>query len=162
MDNELETEKFIVLKITDYLLALPVKEVVKVVNCSFQNDQGLRKMGLVQLGRHTIRVLDLSEKLSSDDRTQVATNQPFLVVSCTSKGELWGIPVEEPPNLVEIIPENVRTLPQSENQSVLLELVSNVAIYPHEASGRTIFLLDVERIAKALDDSSSSLMLSGR
>lgn len=161
MDNELQAEKFIVFKIIDYLLALPVKEVVKVVTCSGQNDRGLKKMGLVQLGRHTIRVLDLSEKLSSDNGTQLATNQPFLVVSCTTKGELWGIPVEEPPNLVEINPENLRTVPQSERQSVLLDLVKNVAILPHEAAGKTIFLLDVELIAKVLDDSSSKMLLSG-
>ena len=162
MDNKSQTEKFIVFKIIDYLFALPVGEVVKVVACSFQEDQGLRKMGLVQLGRHTIRILDLSEKLSLDSITQVKTHQPFLMVSCTNNGILWGIPVEEPPNLVEISPENIRTLPQSKNQLNLLNLVGNVATFPQEATEKTIFLLDVERIAKALDDSSSSLMLSGQ
>jgi len=61
-------DKFIVFKIADCLLGLPMSDVLKVVTCPPVENGGMKAMGLVQLGRHTIRVLDLHQQLSSHRR----------------------------------------------------------------------------------------------
>jgi hypothetical protein len=44
MHDESKVGKFIVFKITDYLLALPINDVLKVVNCSSAASRGLKTM----------------------------------------------------------------------------------------------------------------------
>ncbi|HEY9904295.1 MAG TPA: hypothetical protein V6D43_17980, partial [Candidatus Sericytochromatia bacterium] len=65
MHDDSEVGKFIVFKIADYLMALPISEVLKVVNCSSITSRELRTMGVVQLGRQMIRILDWHEELTS-------------------------------------------------------------------------------------------------
>jgi purine-binding chemotaxis protein CheW len=143
MHNESKVGKFIVFKIMDYLLALPIEEVLKVVNCSPVASSSIRTMGVVQLGRHMIRVLDLHQRFSISNLPQLPANQLFLVITRGSGEELCGIPVDEPPNLVELPLDIMRRLPKSQLESNrLLELVSHAAVLAQENVTTTIFLLD--------------------
>jgi purine-binding chemotaxis protein CheW len=127
----------------DYLLALPIEEVLKVVNCSPVASSSIRTMGVVQMGRHMIRVLDLHQRFNISTLSELPANQLFLVIIRGAGEELCGIPVDEPPNLVELPLEIMRKLPKSELQSnPLLELVSHAAVLSHETVTTTIFLLD--------------------
>jgi purine-binding chemotaxis protein CheW len=149
MNTVLNMDKFIVFKIAEYLLALPISHVLKVVNFSSVVNQGLNLMGVVHLGTHTIQILDLHEQLAGrhdfSPRQDLPSNQQFLVITRTSQGELCGIVVNEPPNLVEIDREMIRSLPHSSNQKSALECVSHAAVITEEGVTTTIFLLDVER-----------------
>jgi purine-binding chemotaxis protein CheW len=90
-----------------------------------------------------IRVLDLHQRFSISTLSQLPANQLFLVITRGSGEELCGIPVDEPPNLVELPLDILRRLPKSELQSNrLLEIVSHAAVLSHENVTTTIFLLD--------------------
>ena len=111
-------------------------------------------MGVVQIGHHTIRVLDLHQQLSSSGLLPLPGNQPFLVILRTPQGELCGILVDEPPNLVELPLEMLQSIPHSSSQSTPLQMVSHAAVVTHEDVTTTIFLLDVKRLLNtALDNS---------
>jgi purine-binding chemotaxis protein CheW len=148
MHNESTLDKFIVFKVSDCHLALPMSDVLKVVNCPPMNSGGLRAMGLVQLGPHTIRVLDLHQQLSPKEQPQVPANQPFLVITRSPQGELFGIAVEQPPNLMELPRESLRSIPQSERQSGAINLISHAAVISQKQVTTTIFLLDLKRVGE--------------
>lgn len=149
MHDQSQVSKFIVFKIADYLLALPLGNVLKVVNYSLVAAQSgtplLRTMGVVQLGKHTIRVLNLYQHLSSEGPPQIPLKQPFLLIAQIAMGELCGIWLEEPPNLLELHNEMLRTIPKSERQSGPLEVISHAAVLSENNLTTTIFLVDLQR-----------------
>lgn len=162
MHNESQVGKFIVFKVTDYLLALPIDDVLKVVNCSNLGNKGLLTMGVVQLGRHMVQVLNLQEKLgatlphSSGSLAELPGNSPFLVITHGQNGQFCGIPVYEPPNLVELPLQMMRSLPPSDRHSGVFKMVSHVATLSDNTT--TIFLLDVKRLLNtAVNDSALSV-----
>jgi purine-binding chemotaxis protein CheW len=147
MYDDSKIGKFIVFKIADYHLALPMSDVIKVVNCSPMVSNGLQKMGVIQLGHHMIRVVDLHEQLSSGGSDHLPNDPPFLVIIRGSGGELCGIPVEKPPNLVELPLEMMRSFPKSDQyDKPALNLVSHAAVVSQENVTTTIFLLDVKQV----------------
>ena len=145
MQNDPTVDKFIVFRIADCLLALPMNNVLKVINSPSVNSGGLKAMGLVQLGRHTIRVLDLYHELSPKQPLPSPGNQPFLVITRSPQGELLGLSVDEPPNLMELPRESLRSVPQSERQSGVSKLISHAAVISQKQATTTIFLLDLKR-----------------
>ncbi len=140
------TNKFIVFKIGDCPMALPLNDVLKVVNYPSETSGGLRDLGLVQLGKHTIRVLDFHRYLTPKTLASIGDRKSFLVITRTPEGELCGIVVDEPPNLIELQSEMIRSLPTSESHSGLLQMVSHAAVLSDEDTTTTIFLLDIKRI----------------
>lgn len=150
MHNDSQVSKFIVFKIGDYLLALPLGNVLKVVNYSPIEVQAgiplLRTMGVVQLGKHTIRILNLSQLISSDNLPQLPLKQPFLLIAQITLGELFGIWLEEPPNLLELHQQMLRPIPKSERHSGTLEIISHAAVLSENNVTITIFILDLQRI----------------
>jgi len=145
-NNQLTTtvDKFIVFKIADYFLALPMSDVLKVVN--FPVGSNLGSMGLVQLGRHMIRVLDLHQQLGSSNISSLANNPPFLLIIRNPQGELCGIAVDDTPNLIELPLEMMYAVPQSYGQSSIMEIVSHTVVLSEEEVTTTIFLLDLKRL----------------
>ncbi|MGV0028796.1 chemotaxis protein CheW [Phormidesmis priestleyi] len=148
IQNELNLEKLIVFDVAEYHLALPIAEVLQVINHPTVTDE-LTKTGLVLLGHRMIRCLDLHQQLA-DDSIQVPQNRPFLVIT-QMLGELYAIPVSEPPNVIEFPLEMMQLLPQS--QSGLLKIASHAAgISSKYLQGvedeltATLFLLDIQRI----------------
>lgn len=146
MKNETNTEKFIVFKVADCLLALSINDVLKVVNCSALNSKKLTKMGLIQIGDRTIRLLDLQQQLNLDNLPQLSDNESFLVITRDLEGELCGVLVHEPPDLVELPPETIRPLPKSDIYSKATpDIVSHLAVLSYQEMMKTIFLLDLKR-----------------
>ena len=161
MYDDSNVGKFIVFKITDYLLALPISDVLKVVNCPSVANKGLTTMGVVQLGQHMIKVLDLHlPQLGAGDLTELTGHQSFLVITRDRQGELCGILVDEPPNLLELPLEMMRSLPTSNHHSQpLFEMVSHVAVVSQGEVKTTIFLLDVQRLSNTTINDSYPLAL---
>lgn len=151
MTDKSKVGKFIVFKIADYHWALPISDVLKVVNRSTLIDKELRTMGIVQLGSHMIRILDL-QILPSDDLSQLSDIRSFLVITRNSQGELCGISVEEPPNLIEFPLEMMRSLPMSNSYSQCFDLVSHAIVVSQQQKSTTIFLLDVRRLVNTASD----------
>jgi chemotaxis signal transduction protein len=151
MPDNSNLEKFIVFRIGDCLMALPIADVLKVINCPVGDNNGLRSMGLVQLGRHTIRVFDWHEELNSNSLSNLTNRKSFLLIARTSYGELCAIVVDEPPNLVELPLDLMRSIPQSESRSSVFKLVSYAAVVSHNEIATTIFLLDLMRLEDSVD-----------
>lgn len=154
MQNNLKIGKFIVFKIASYHWALPISDVLKVVNCSTLIDQGFRKLGMVQLGHHVIKILDLQPS-NSDHLPELSNSQTFLVITRNAQGELCGIVLESPPNLIEVPLEMMRSFPKSESPSKCFDWVSNVVVISQETISTTLFLLDVRLINTARHDSQA-------
>jgi chemotaxis signal transduction protein len=146
MDVELKVDKFIVFEITDYLLALPISDVLKVVNTAATVSRRLKRMGLVQIGKHIIKILDLYQQFSFSELPQSPLDESFLIVMRDFQGNLYGIEVDKPPDVMEFPPEIIRSLPASYHDQPAFAMVSNVVVLPYEDAVKTIFLLDVKRI----------------
>lgn len=148
MSNELKTEKFIVFTIGDYDLALPIEQVLQVMNCPSMPTE-VSKTGLVQVGRRWIRLLNLYERLNLQDWIHAAKPQSFLVITHDFSGEFCAISVLEPPTLIELPTGAMQALPQSNPHHKILEIASHAAVSQDEISA-TIFLLDLKRTLSAI------------
>lgn len=157
MKNSAKVDKLIVFKIADYFLALPLTAVLKVINYPPANNGDIKAPGIIQIGRHAIALWDLHQILAGSDRPQTIEIRPFLLIAQVLPGELCAIPVEEPPNLVELPKHSLRTLPQSFHHNQLRYLVSHVAIISEAEKTFTIFILDLNRTMSLL----SNLRLRG-
>ncbi len=144
MQNESKAEKFIAFTIADYCLALSIAEVLQVVRCPLTTEYELSKVGLVQLGRHMVRVVDLHQQLGLEDSSQLS--RPFLLITHSPPGEFCAIPVCEPPSCLEFPLEKLQRLPQSNYSSGVLAIASHAAVISQEESTSTIFLLDMKRV----------------
>jgi chemotaxis signal transduction protein len=146
VNEESNIDKFIVFKVADYLLAISIHKVVKVINCSAIKINKLTTMGLVQIGRHIIKLLDLHQPLNTGGLSHSSGTQPFLVITYDFHGELCGILVDEPPDLIELPPEIIQPLPTSASDSKsAIEMVSHVAVLTHQEVTKTVFLLDFQQ-----------------
>jgi chemotaxis signal transduction protein len=141
-------DKFIAFAVLDYHLALPIATVLQVVRWPLNPNHELSKMGLVQIGQHTIRVVDLHQQLGLEKPNQVS--RPFLMITQSPSKELSAIPVGEPPSLIEFPLTRMQQLPQSSHQTGVLAIASHTAIISYEESKMTILLLDLNRILRAV------------
>ena len=143
-----EIGKFITFEVAGYWFVLPVTAILKIVNCPPPSQGGTIDIGLVQLGSHTIRLLNLHRELSYTAKVKTAPsgNAPFLVVVQDPQKELWGITLNAPPDLVE--------LPLTLFKPVALETpfdhktnwISHMAIVSDKKTDRTLLLLDVHAV----------------
>ncbi|NEP49923.1 MAG: hypothetical protein F6K65_14345 [Moorea sp. SIO3C2] len=141
-----QLDKFIVFKITEYSLCLPIRDVIKVVNFTTEISREMKTMGLVQLGKHTIKIWDLHQQLGDGSLPDRSPKQRFLVIIRPRDSELWGIFVDNLPNLVELPQDMMRPIPKSYRQASVLEMISHAAVIPNEASTQKIFLLDLQQV----------------
>lgn len=144
--EELKTEKFIVFTVAGYDFALPIAQVLQVVQRSTLREFG--QAGLVQVGRRMIHLLELHHSLG--DRVHASKLQPFLVIAQSLPGEFCAIPVEEPPTLIELPPEAMQALPKSSFHCSLLEMVSHAATISQDDGSRIVFRLDIPRILTSI------------
>lgn len=145
-NKETQTLRIIVFTISDYQLALPLATVLKVMNCPPVISNISKSLGLVYIGQAAVRLINLHPKLDSGKSKQPETEWRFLIILQPRAGELWGIPVDNPPNLIELPLTAFRVLPESHRQTSLLGLASHVAIVSQEEMTSTIFLLDLEGV----------------
>lgn len=134
-----DTQKYIVFKISDSLMSLPMDNVLKVLNTP-SNESGWNAMGLLQIGDYTIRIVDLHEQLNPNYDANSTNLQSFLVITNPIEGDLFGIIVDEPPNLIELNPDLIRKLPKYNRR---LPMVSHAAVLQENEQKTTIFMLDL-------------------
>ena len=145
----------------DYLFALPVETVLKVINCPPINwvvDSGI---GMADFGSQTVTVVDwcrqflLTNPKRQEERNaeQVANSYRFLILLKTPTEELCGIPVANPPLLTDIPLSTVRPVPPSYRQAARLNLVSHMAVLSETQEERPlkVFLLGMSKILTPLN-----------
>lgn len=147
--NDCDSLRVIVFAIADYLFALPVGAVLKVITCPPISSTVEGGIGMADLGSQTITILDLRQKLGSQTlEKQFPGFQQLLLLIQTRTGEICGIPVDKPPSLLDIPLETVRPVPLSYRQVAKLSFASHMAVLtpgqPEESI--KVFLLGMSQI----------------
>jgi chemotaxis signal transduction protein len=150
MQDELELEQFIVFRIDEYHLALPLDNILRVVEYSPQRGEKLSTMGLTQIGRYTIKVIDLHQALEVKQPIQMPERSAFLVVTHDAQGQPYGIPVYSPPDLVELPLRMMQALPPHDHRANILRIASHAAVISQDDVTTTVFLLDLTRTQERL------------
>ncbi|NJK64265.1 MAG: hypothetical protein HC921_17645 [Synechococcaceae cyanobacterium SM2_3_1] len=125
------------------VMAVPLAAVVKLVNCpvSLQTDEN--EVGLLPWGDHQITVLNLYTRLATSSEAATSPRRPFLLILQAPHQDLYGIPVTEPPALLNLPASSIRPLPQAYRQAMPLPLASYVAVLPRGEISVTLLLLDL-------------------
>ncbi|MCG8361913.1 MAG: chemotaxis protein CheW [Pseudanabaenales cyanobacterium] len=145
-NNTLKIAKFITFKVVDYWFALPMAAVLKIVNCPPQDKGGVVTLGIVQLGSHTIQLLDLHGVLGLDADATPPDQAPFLLVLRSTQKKLWGIALDTPPDLSEL-PLNTFQAVSIDNRFVLKkQWISHIATVSEQEINRTLLLLNLKAI----------------
>lgn len=166
--SEAEADKYITFKLADYLFALPGEAILKIVATPAPSQGGMVSMGLVQLEQYSIQTIDLAKLLSlkkhaedhpsatpvTPERTDSKTlatipaekNPPFLMVLQDAEDTLWGIAVEEPPDLMDIPHYALKPVPSEKRMTRALRWVSHVVTYDLSGDRHTLLLLDLSAL----------------
>ncbi|MBW4618008.1 MAG: chemotaxis protein CheW [Cyanosarcina radialis HA8281-LM2] len=144
--------------------ARPLKAVVFSVgtlNCAFRLDPVYKVVtspqlygsqdswvGLTHLGDREVTVLDINKRLFPSEQTNDSVNIRYLIVVQNQRGELYGIPVEKVPVLMDIPFANIRVLPETFRQANALGIASHVAVVFPANTSMTLFLLDIESLTR--------------
>lgn len=146
MDNDTSAiAKFITFKIADYWFALPMEVILKVVNCPSLDQGGIVPLGLVQLGPHTIQLLDLHGVFGLGN-TPPPTQLPFLLVLRGAQKRLWGITLASPPDLIELPLTTFHSVSVDRRFVPKKQWISHIAILSEQEISRTLLLLDLKAV----------------
>ena len=147
-DSPAEVTQYITFKLADYLLALPSQKILKIVATPPPEQGGLVGIGLVQLGQHSIQILDLSKLLDLKEPSKEAASQnpPFLVVFQDNAEDLWGIALPEPPDLMNVPDYALKPVPSEKRLARMLRWVSHLVTYDLNSDRHTLLLLDLSVI----------------
>lgn len=158
-----DTQKYITFKLADYLFALPSEDILKIVATPPPSQGGMVSMGLVQLEQYSIQTLDLPKLLGIKQQTEAASqpasqaavdlseltetgateNPPFLMVLQNEAGDLWGIAVNEPPDLMDVPNYALKAVPAEKRLTRTLRWVSHVVTYDLGGERHTLLILDI-------------------
>ena len=133
--------KVLVFEISDYLFALPIGVIFKVINCPPITYTAERGLGIADFGEYTVTVVNLAQRLSPQSEDVQTLNNRFLILTQTRQGELCGIAVNKSPSLIELPLENIRPLPLSYRQMNPLNIATHITVLPESEESRKVFLL---------------------
>lgn len=148
MNRDISEEKYITFKIYSYILALPIDSVFKVVTCPVELSQKLREAKLAQMGQRTVMLVNLLSHLDPNYNHHQQENDSlgrFLIIAQGSAGELYGIQVDAPPNILSIAETSIQPVPQSFHNIGLPTWVSRIAILNQKSEPITILMLDINQ-----------------
>lgn len=139
--------KALIFSIDSLNLALRIESVYKVLNAIPIYGSGLNGVGIVHMGDREITVLDLRQQLLQSPRSNTSFSGDYLVIVQNTTGELYGIPTETVPILIDIPLSNIRILPESFRHADTLGIASHVAVVSQSETTLTLFLLDSDLTA---------------
>ncbi len=130
------------------VVAVPMAAVVKLVTCpaSLQTDEN--EVSLLHWRDHQITVLNLYSKLTPSSAETTPPKRPFILILQAPHQDLYGIPITEPPALLNLPASTIRPLPQAYRQAMPLPLASYVAVLPRGEISVTILLLDLSLLLR--------------
>lgn len=134
-----QTLRLIVMNLGTLTVACRIETVYKIVKRTKIHSSGLGHTGMTHLEGKSVIVVDLKRKLF---QVSIPEEQGYFVVVKPQVGDLMAIPVAKSPNLMDVLQEHVRVLPESYRQSDTLEIASHVAVVPDGEKTLTIFVLD--------------------
>ncbi|MBD2775891.1 chemotaxis protein CheW [Iningainema tapete] len=147
MKTSLTEGKYITFKISNYILALPIDNIFKVITCPPDLSKILKHTKLAQMGKRTVMLLNLRASLDPHLNHQQDNDcfGRFLIITQGSQEELYGILVDAPPNLLKISETSIQSVPESFHHIGLPSWVSQIAILNHKDQPSTILMLDINQ-----------------
>jgi purine-binding chemotaxis protein CheW len=136
-----ELLRLVVFNVADYWLGIPIGSVIKVIPCPpivSNNNQGI---GMITMGHYSITVVDLHFRFTQEP----LPSPQFLILTFTVRREIFAIPTDRVPGMVEIPLESIVPLPPSYRQVDTLGCTSHMAVLEQE--GITVYLLDLGSFA---------------
>ncbi|MEL6334949.1 MAG: chemotaxis protein CheW [Cyanobacteria bacterium J06626_26] len=139
MDKKIsKIAKIITFKIADHWFALPMATVLKIVNCPPVDQGGIVNLGMVQLGSHTIHLLDLYSTFGLGADPSALTQTPFLLVLRGSQKKLWGIVLEAPPDLIDLPNTLFKSVSTDKRFTPKKQWISHIAVISKQDISRTL------------------------
>lgn len=140
------TLRAIVFPIYNYLFALPIQAVFKIITCPPIESPIENCIGLVEWEGQAITIVDLQQKLVSssfESTTTIDREHRFLILTETKNGELCGFLTAQSPTLIDIPLDDIHSVPSSYREVAELGFVSHIAILPNKETQKTfkVFLL---------------------
>ncbi|OUL22837.1 chemotaxis protein CheW [Nostoc sp. 106C] len=147
MNKFIAQEKYITFKVYTYILSLPIDSIFKVITCPVQLSQTLRAAKLAQMGQRTLMLVNLHSHLNPNYSEQQENDNSgrFLIIAQGRAGELYGIQVDAPPNMLSIDETSIQPVPQSFHNIGLPTWVSRIAILNQKGEPTTILMLDINQ-----------------
>ncbi|PSO50451.1 MAG: hypothetical protein BRC33_03175 [Cyanobacteria bacterium SW_9_44_58] len=145
--SQKEPLRVIVFEVGDYWFALPINAILQVTTSPPELSRHLAGLGLVMLENQSIMLLNLHEKLSSQQDSKPDIQGEFLILTQTRQEELCGIPIDVLPNMMELPIDEIQPLPKAYRQTNLYGVARFVAFIQFEGktSKEAIYLLDVDK-----------------
>ncbi|MBZ8183271.1 chemotaxis protein CheW [Oscillatoria salina] len=140
-----ENCKVIVFTIDSYWLALPITNVLKIINTPPLVNAKQNHLSLVHIGDRVLTILNLQQMLNLSN-PEAGKIGKFLLILQLTTSEIAGIPLDEPPSLLELPLAEIRPIPESYRQSTSLKIASHVALVSQEETTQEVFLLDLEKL----------------
>ncbi len=141
------TLRTIVFPIHNYLFALPIKTIFKIISCPPIDSPIENCIGLVEWEGQTITIVDLHQKLTlARLESTVASKERFLILTKTKSGQLCGFLTEQSPTLIDIPLNDIHSVPLSYREVAELGFVSHMAILSNTETTKTfkVFLLGID------------------
>ncbi|NEQ51577.1 MAG: chemotaxis protein CheW [Leptolyngbya sp. SIO3F4] len=140
--------KLVTFKIASHWFALPMANVLKIVNCPSPSKGSVILFGVVQLGNHTIQLLDLYGTFGLGTNAKPPVQPQFLLVLRMHKKTLWGIVLEAPPDLIELPLDLLKSISVDQRFVPRKQWISHIAVVSEQTIKRTLLLLDLKAVFK--------------
>lgn len=141
-------KRFVVLKARDYLLAVSLETVIKVITCPTHLRKTLYESGLAQIGQRTLAILNPYQALNLD-RGRDESFGKFLLIVKNDRDDLYGIPLGEPPNIIDIETDQIQAATELHFPSQWLSWIDKVAVLPDADASVVILIFDINRALPA-------------
>ena len=139
--------KLVIFDIGKLTLALPIKQVQKVVKSNPVHGSGFSHVNLTHLEEQEVAIVDLHQKLFKVSLKEQSGKKGYFIITKPVIGESLGIMVAQTPILLDVPLSQIRTLPESYRQADTLAIASHVAIIPQsDQTTMTVFILDLAKV----------------
>lgn len=141
-----EIVKIITFEVGNVNLALPIQNVHKIVRQLPVHGSRPNGVGIAHLDDREVTIVDLQHQLFTSSENTTADRVGYTVIVKNTPGELFGIPVEGVPVLMEVAQSSIRVLPESYRQADSLGFATHVAVISDVEPPVTVFLLDIKQL----------------
>jgi chemotaxis signal transduction protein len=143
-NTSLHNMKVVVFPIGSLNCAINIFSIYKVVKSTRFYGEDNNWVSMTRVGDREVTILDLRRRLFPNELGEATSTQVYIIVLQNSQGDLYGIPVNGIPSLIDLAVDQIRVLPDSFRQANALGIASHVAIVPQSSESLTLFLLDTE------------------
>lgn len=127
-------------------LALQTEFIYKLIRYKSVHSGDLNPVSIVHVDNSEVTVINLHQHLFKSSLDEELPAACLMIIHAVT-GELYGIPTDDTPILLEVPLSMIRVLPESYRRADTLGIASHVAVLPQPDSiTLTVFLMDVDRL----------------